>query len=203
MSTTYSPLKKVAACELFDGRLQEFGVREHFNKKTNKQERMLTDGNNFLWVFVGDDGFVNYLKRFFPNGAPGKILNAIGEAFDTYIASEHEPQFWGFDTQEEWDAWNEKVAKEDDDEFYADLLNYLNRKPHNIQRGTNGMGWAKAAKKLVKKDPTLLLSENKDKLLKAARGLYDRDHAVIVELTEKDIALAKMLATHEDDLPQA
>ena len=65
------------------------------------------------------------------------------------------------------------------------------------------MGWAEEAKKLVENDPTLLLSENKDKLLNGARSIYDRDHAVTVTLSPEDIALAEMIATHEDDLPKA
>jgi hypothetical protein len=37
---------------------------------------------------------------------PGKILKALANVFDTDIASEYEPQYWGFDTQEEWErAW--------------------------------------------------------------------------------------------------
>jgi hypothetical protein len=46
-----------------------------------------------------------------------KILQAICEAFDADIFSEYEPQFWGFDTQEEWDAWQRAIAKEHEDEF--------------------------------------------------------------------------------------
>ena len=33
--------------------------------------------------------------------------------------------------------------------------------------------------------------------------IYDRDHVVKVELDEKDLAFAKMLAAHETDLPQS
>jgi hypothetical protein len=65
------------------------------------------------------------------------------------------------------------------------------------------MGWAEKAKKLVENDPRLLLSENKDKLRNGARSTYDRDHAETVTLTPEDIALAKMIATHEDDLLKA
>ena len=32
-------------------------------------------------------------------GDPTKILHVIGKTFNTYIASEHDPQYWGFDTQ--------------------------------------------------------------------------------------------------------
>jgi hypothetical protein len=64
---------------------------------------MLTDGRNYLWVYIDDDGFVSF-TRYAPNGNPGKILSAVDEAFETYIASEYEPQYWGFDTEEEWEA---------------------------------------------------------------------------------------------------
>ena len=36
--------------------------------------------------------------------APSRILEAIATTFDTEIFSEHEPQFWGFTSQEELDA---------------------------------------------------------------------------------------------------
>ena len=52
MSTNFRPLKKVRACELSDGRLEAFGVREHTNKETDEVHRMLTDGNNYLHVFM-------------------------------------------------------------------------------------------------------------------------------------------------------
>ena len=108
MSTDYRLLRKVPACDLFDGRLEEFGVREHVKPEaTTEKSRLLTDGRNYLWVYIDDDGFVDCLTRYAPNGAPGKILNALANVFDTDIVSEYEPQFWGFDTQEEWDAWQE------------------------------------------------------------------------------------------------
>ncbi len=63
----------------------------------------MTDGRNFLAVYLTEDGFVDFLTVYGVD-APGKILHAISEAFDTEIFSEHEPQFWLFNTQEEWDA---------------------------------------------------------------------------------------------------
>jgi hypothetical protein len=65
-----------------------------------------------LWVYLDEEGFVSELVRYFPNGAPGKIVRAICEAFDADIFSEYEPGFWGFDTQEEWNAQQAAIAKE-------------------------------------------------------------------------------------------
>jgi hypothetical protein len=91
MSTDYALLKKVTASALFDGSLEKFGVHEHIKPdETSKDRRSLTDGRNFLWVYIND---VSCLTRYFPKGAPGKILNAIAQALDTDIVSEHESQF--------------------------------------------------------------------------------------------------------------
>jgi hypothetical protein len=204
MSTDYALLKKVLACDLFDGRLEAFGVREKIvPDETTERRRCLTDGRNHLWVYNRDDGLISCLTRYAPGGAPGKILNAIAEACDTDIVSEHQPQFWGFETQEEWDAWNEQLSREHRDQFHNEILKYLLGEPCDIQPGTIGMIEAEIAKKLVEKDPELLLPTNKDKLLNEMETIYDREHAVVITLTAEEIASAKMAVTHEDDLPSA
>jgi hypothetical protein len=118
MSTRYRPLKKIAASQLFDGRLEEFGIREHVQPGettetitclTNGRNyrwtiRYLFDGRNYLSVYIDDDGFVFDFIRWGGND-PDNILKAVSLIFDTRIASEHEPQYWGFDTQEEWNAY--------------------------------------------------------------------------------------------------
>jgi hypothetical protein len=204
MSTDYRPLKNIRACELFDGRLEAFGVREHVHKETDNTNRCLTDGNNFLWVYTDENGdWVEGLTRYFPCGNPEKILVAMEEAFDTDIVSEHQPQFWGFDTEEEWHAALEAANKEHEEEFHAEVLKFVRDEPNNIRQGTNGWYEAKHAKELVEKDPSLLLPANHDKLFNAAHSYWFDKHVVKVTLTEKEVALARMLGTHEDDLPQA
>jgi hypothetical protein len=203
MSTDYRLLKDVLARDLFDGRLEVFGVHEYLNDETTEQKRLLTDGRNYLWLYIDDSGFVSCLTRYMPNGAPSKILSAIVEAFDTGIVSEYEPQFWGFETQEDWDAWQLEIAKEHEEEFYREILKYVQGKLNDIRPGTIGMIKAEIAKKLVDGDPTLLLPANKHKFRAAIESTYDCDHAVFVELCPQDLAAAKMMATHEDDLPRA
>ncbi len=81
MSTDYRTLKKVSAQELFDGRLVEYRVREQISPDTTTNDwRCLTDGNNYLWVSIREDGFVGTITRYLAGGAPGKILKAIAEA---------------------------------------------------------------------------------------------------------------------------
>jgi hypothetical protein len=104
MSTYYRPLRKIRASQLFDGRLSAFGVSEHFKPDmTSPTTRCLTDGCNYLWGCIEDDGFVRSFARYGLND-PSVILGAIAEEFDTYIASEHDPKYWGFQTEEEWHA---------------------------------------------------------------------------------------------------
>jgi hypothetical protein len=61
----------------------------------------------------------------------------------------------------------------------------------------------KIAKRLVAESPDLLAEEKRSDLIKAIKMIYDRDHAVVVKLTDKALAFVRMAATHEDDLPQA
>ena len=48
MSSDYKPLKEISACELFDGKLEKFGIHEHVmsSGETNETQRCLTDGCN-------------------------------------------------------------------------------------------------------------------------------------------------------------
>jgi hypothetical protein len=203
MSTDYRLITPILACDLFDGRLEEFGVCEHFSDTTTDRERLLTDGRNYLWLYVDGAGFVAGLTRYLPNGVPSKILNAIAEAFDTEIVSEHEPQFWGFETHEEWDAWNQKIHKEYEDKYHDEMMKFLGGEPNDIRPGTIGMLKAEIAKTLIESDPTLLLTANKDKLRSEIELIYERDHVISVKLSPQDLAAVTMRTTHEDDLPRA
>ena len=202
MSTDFILSRKVSANDLFGGRLATFGIQEHVSSDTSERNRCLTDARNYLWVYLTEDGFVCCLSRYGAN-APGKILAAINEAFETDVFSEYEPQYWGFDTQEEWDAAEKKLADQHRDRFYADLCAYIRGEPNDIRPGTIGEIKAKIAKTLVESQAALLQPENKDRLLSEMEAIYDRDHALIITLSPEEIALAEMLATHEDDLPKA
>jgi hypothetical protein len=200
MSTDFTLWKEVRARDLFGGRLERFGVREHVASDTSERRRCLTDGRHYLWADIDDDGFVSSLTRYGAN-APRKILHAIAEVFKTEIFSENEPQFWGFATQEEWDTSMKELHDQDQREFYADVCAYVRGEPSNIVPGTVGEIQAMIAKKIIAEDATMI--GNKDKLLAEIDAIYRREHAVVVTLDPKDRALAELLYTHEDDLPQA
>jgi hypothetical protein len=171
MSTNYMLAIAVTAHDLLGVRLNKFGIREHLAAKTDEGSRCLTDGRNYLWVYLTEDGLVGSLTRYAGN-ASGKILDAIAEEFDTAIFSEYEPEFWGFDTQEEWDAAMDEMADPQLNEFYADVCAYVRGEPNEIGSGSIGEIQAKIAKTLIEKDPSLLEPQNKDKLLREMDAIY-------------------------------
>jgi hypothetical protein len=184
--------------DLLDGRLEEFGVRTVIFEG----DRYLTDGRNALMVSDDDNGFVSCLTRRGAN-SPKKILGAMADAFDVNIVSEYEPQFWGFATQAEWDAAMEAMRKEGEDRFYLNVMKYVSNESNDIRVGSIGEIMAKIAKQLIENDPDLLLKGRREDLMRKINEIYDRDHAVTIKLSEADIALVDMVATHEDDLPSA
>ena len=101
MSTYWGLSKKIRACDVFDGRLEEFGIREHtVPGETTDTYRCLTDGCEHVWGEIGAGGFF-----WFSEESGSKILGTLAHVFETGIVSEHQAQFWGFDTEEEWDRW--------------------------------------------------------------------------------------------------
>ena len=135
MSTQYGLRKSIKADELFDGRLEAFGVREGVRPEGAadrfppymkvKEVRYLTDGRNSMKVVVYENGVPDLTVRNLWCAPEKEIFHAIAEAFDTDIVTEHQPEFWGFDTQEEWDAWNKRRNEEDERTLHAELLKHL------------------------------------------------------------------------------
>jgi hypothetical protein len=166
MWTDLKTLKKIRAGDLFDGRLEKFDVREH----TTEHTRCLTDGRNYVWVFITEEGVVSRLITYGWN-APETISNAVEAAFDTSIFSEHEPQYWGFETEDEW---FEDAERRRDEKFHLELVKYLQGEPNDIR--PEWMPRVQIAKKLVEKDPTLLLPVNKDKFRKEIKSACQSEY---------------------------
>jgi hypothetical protein len=116
MSTDFRPERNIFARDLFDGRLEKFGIRgvapdrapndgqdnDLWALLTSQDEhsKTLTDRKgNYLWVWIDDDGSVAMFTSYGRNDSDA-ILAAVAEAFETEIFSEHEPQFWGVLTNE-------------------------------------------------------------------------------------------------------
>ena len=124
MSTYYGLRKSIKADELFDGRLEAFGVREEVRPEGAadrfapymkvREVRYLTDGRNSMEVVVYENGVPDLAVRNLWCAPEKEIFHVIAEAFDTDIVTEHQPEFWGFDTQEEWDAHEKRIHEEDE-----------------------------------------------------------------------------------------
>ena len=98
MSTQYGLRKSIKADELFDGRLEAFGVREGVRPEGAadrfppymkvREVRCLTDGSDSMEVVVWQNGYAHLDVRNLWC-APGKeIFHTIAEAFDTDIVTE-------------------------------------------------------------------------------------------------------------------
>jgi hypothetical protein len=202
MSTYFHALTPIRMADLFDGRLDHVGVHEHQSEGTTAHCKCLTDGRNFLWINGNNEGFISGFTRYGMN-APQRILGAIAAEFAVEIVSEYEPKYWGYETQEEWEAaWTEMGRKEEQN-FYNEVAKFVRGESHDIILGTIGMIKAEIANRLIADSPDLLAEDKRSDLIKAVNLAYDRDHSVVVKLTDKDLAFARMAATHEDDLPQA
>jgi hypothetical protein len=103
MSTVYVTKKEIPFVDLFDGRLKRYGVGEFRRTEGSIEFHYLTDGTNRVSVSATGNGMLGHITRYGNNNA-SQILDAIKNVFDTAIFSEDQPQYWGFDTQEEMDA---------------------------------------------------------------------------------------------------
>jgi hypothetical protein len=196
MSVDYRPLSPISFCQLFDRELEDTGVRQHFNEKTTSKDKCLTDGQNFVWVWSDDEEMASF--TVYGSNRPQCILQAIADKFGVSIVSEHEPQYWGFDTHEEWDAELEKESEEYNKEFYNDIVNFISGKPNSLEHGTVGMEMAKVAKRVTAERPELLSDKNQDELLRMVKTLYyqgsavEEAHPLVIELEE--IVRSQLLA---------
>jgi hypothetical protein len=203
MSTDYQPKAEILIEELMDSCLERFGVHEVFVQgKTSTDYRCLTDGhNNYLWVYGNQ--VVECLTRFLPGGYPGNILGAIAEAFDTEIFSEYQPQYWGYETEEEWDAAMREMHEESQAEFYIEIMKHVRGEPHNIDPKTNGMTMANIAKDLIATNPNLASPGCEEELMENVDRIWTADHCTTITLDEKDIAIVRLAMTDVEGLPGA
>jgi hypothetical protein len=173
MSTDFRALTTIEVNILFDGRLERFGVHEYFPvQKSDLASRVLSDGSDFLYVYRGVDN-VSVFTAYGLNN-PARILEAIEQALGTEIVSEHNARFWGFDTWDSWTAALSRMAKDEADQFYGELLKHLRGEPNEIKTSTGEMARAEIAAKLVADDPGLLLLENRLRLEEAIEMTWNQ-----------------------------
>jgi len=86
------------------------GIRESASEDVSDGVKRLADGSNYLWAYCeeGADSVAVFV-RYASCGDPENIISAIEDEFDCRIVTEHQPEYWGFETQDEWDAGHEVI----------------------------------------------------------------------------------------------
>jgi hypothetical protein len=146
MSTDYRPLSPIRVADLFDGRLEKVGVREYHS----------------------------LFARWANNGDPHYILRSISDEFDVDIVSEYEPQYWGFETEDEWNAALAKMEEDAERDFLNEVVKFVRGEDHKISSGTVGMAQAEIVKRLIAENPHLAVEAKLPDLINAVRTIYDR-----------------------------
>jgi hypothetical protein len=195
MSTDYRSTPAIPFAQLFDGRLEKYGVYETIRSDSTEQRRYLGGRDGVLEAFREEDGNSSFMRNSF-TPVPWATFDALIEEFDVELVSEHDHRFWGFATQKKWDDWREQSEKQTEDRFYNDVIHYVRDEPNDLRPGTIGMKQAEIAKTLVGSDESLMLPENRHRLLEAVQAAYDRDHTITVTLTKQDLYQRPETVTH-------
>ena len=172
MSTNYRPLSEIRFDRLFDGCLKKYGCREEIRSGATPDRRYLAGPDGVLIAFRKSDGGSSF-SRVGP--LPRVVLDAISEEFGVELVCEHDPRYWGFATEEEWDEAWEKLDKGDKDKFYNDLLHYVRGEPNDLS--TENIAQADIAKSLIEGNRSLAEPWNRGVLLEwieAAERLMTR-----------------------------
>jgi hypothetical protein len=200
MSTWYRPIPDIQFVQLFDGRLEKYSIKEEIVANPSDGRRYLVGCDGFLEVDRTDDGTCTFTRR---GCVPWSIFDALAEEFEIELVSEYDHRYWGFATEKDWNDWNEKLAKEDETEFYNNLIKYVRDEPNGLGPDSIGMIQGGIAKTLVKGDPSLMAPEKRNALLEVVTAIYDRDHTITITLTEQDRAAIELIVARTSDLPKA
>lgn len=202
MSTDYKPLTAIPFDSLFDGRLAKYGICETIKPDTSESVRYLLGRDGILRVFSEENGRDSSFERPSFTPMPWSICDALTAEFETEFVSEHDHRYWGFDTAGEWDAYQNKIAADYENEFYADIIRFYRGKSHDLEPGTIGFAKATVARSLIDRDPSLMKPDKRDALL-ALIDEADEQKAVVVQLTPEELAMAELMMARTDDLPKA
>jgi hypothetical protein len=196
MGVDIVPFPSVRMKDLFDGRLEKFGVHELKIKETSSKSRCLTDGQNYAFahssrkVFVAEFTFV---------GEPDRIFQAIIDEFGIEIVRDDDPRLWNPELSEEEEAKlkeeSEKLEqkrRQQEKKALKQLIRYLKGETYNI--GLVSFEEVPIAKRLIAQVPELL-EEDKQEFLRWAIGFYSSSQNQI----DSETSIARILSEHEKD----
>ena len=111
MGSEYRAEKDILANELFDGRLQKFGVCEH--GQAREDYRCLTDGENF--IAVDQRRWLCHRVRKSMERHLGQsredTIRCIGRLRNEDFSATREPEYYGFESEEQKAAWRSKQTE--------------------------------------------------------------------------------------------
>lgn len=87
-------------------------------------------------------------------------MRVIAEKFDVDIVSEHEPEYWGYETEKEWDAAWEAMAEKDERDFYDEMVKFVRGESYDIEPRTIGMTKLKSPSGWWRSPPIFWLKTN-------------------------------------------
>ena len=163
MFTYYRLDKKIKFKELFDGRLEKFGVYNACTKVVTRTWGCLHDDRNSL-VVEGDE-VVESMTGFGLFNATEKILTAITTAFNTKIFSEYQPRVWMYKTEEEWRHDQRKSIERNPVIFYNMVIKHVREETQELTPFRDGWLMVKAAKDLIVENPDLASLEREMELM--------------------------------------
>jgi hypothetical protein len=166
----YYPLSPIYIAAFTDRRMKKVQVDKP-PKNFNSNCFRLTDGLNFVWVhFNADEGRVTQFTC--PDDDPDDILTEIAETLDAKIVSKCKSQYWGFETEEEWETFQKAREKKRQDELYDNMVKFIRGESNTLTPNTIETAQAEIAKRLVAKSPSLLHAYRQLDLMKAVETIH-------------------------------
>lgn len=163
MLTHYRLEKKIKFKELFDGRLERFGVYNACTKVVTHTWGCLHDDRNSL--IVEGDELVESMSGFGLFNDTEKILTAITTAFNTKIFSEYKPQVWMYKTEAEWRRDRRNHTERTPDFFYNMVIKHVRGETQECAPFADGLLMVRVAKELIFENPDLASLEREMELM--------------------------------------
>jgi hypothetical protein len=111
MSIDFIPATRILISDLFDGRLKKYGIR---GAAKNRKGYLFDEAGGVTVYGDQDNSILSFTSYGFFD--PTDILRAIQTEFQIQVFSDNEPQYWGFDTVDDWQNSTEWFNSEDRDE---------------------------------------------------------------------------------------
>jgi hypothetical protein len=81
---------------------------------------------------------------------PWSIFDALNREYGTEFFSEHDHRFWDFDTAEEWDKFQNQIAKGNNDDFFVEIIRYARGEPNGLIQARSALRKLKLPRPLLR-----------------------------------------------------